>query len=293
MKGNMKEPKVTIVIPTWNRKKDLIEGIRSVEKSTYKNVEIVVIDDASPDSTKETIEKMFPKVKVIKNKKNLGTTGSRNVGMKYAMKNSDYIMFQEDDVVLDKKAIEILMNVLTRNDTIGAVSPTMFYYDNPKRVQYAHISTNLWTGINEFGDPRDWEKPYPTPGCTGDFIIKTAAAKKVGFFDDLYRMYYEDSDYSARIWKAGFELYYVPKAKIWHKVPSLDIKKSTNRWLSHSYYTARNKIIFMKKYGKSFLVFCLFYPIYMVFYIYMALRYRRPREIINYFRGAIAGFRYH
>ena len=75
-------PKVSIVVLNWNGKLYLKDCLDSLQKVIYKNLEIIVVDNASIDGSVEFIRKNFPKVKIIKNKKNYGFAKGNNIGFK-------------------------------------------------------------------------------------------------------------------------------------------------------------------------------------------------------------------
>ena len=78
----MAEPLTSIIIVNWNAGKYLIDCITSLENQTYKNHEIILVDNASSDSSVELVQKNFPKVHIIKNEENLGFAEGNNIGIK-------------------------------------------------------------------------------------------------------------------------------------------------------------------------------------------------------------------
>ncbi|MBU5689296.1 MAG: glycosyltransferase family 2 protein, partial [Candidatus Aenigmarchaeota archaeon] len=127
----MNDPLVSVVIPTYNRKEMLIRLIKSIKKSTYKNLEIIVVDDASTDGTYEEIKRKFPDVKIVRNEKNLLLAASRNIGIKNS--KGKYIFLIDDDNVVDKNCIYELVKSMENDKNIGIVGPIMYYYSDPKR----------------------------------------------------------------------------------------------------------------------------------------------------------------
>jgi len=287
-----RDPRVTVIITTYsNRKKDVLENIASVENSDYKNIKIILINDCSTDDTKSVVEKRYPHILIISNEKNMGASYSRNVGIRTALEEkTDYILFLDSDVVIDRKAIRLLVESIDAYTELGAATPTVRYFEDKTKIQYSLVSIGLITGINKTPTCPNTSLPVETQCSGGNILIKIKVAKKVGFFDPVYFIYYEDADYSLRIWEAGYKIMYVPQSIIYHKMPILSAEESTKRWVSHAYLTARNKIIFMKKHGKNFLLFTLFYPIYLAYYIYTALRLKDTKALTSYIKGALSGF---
>lgn len=116
------KPLVSVILPTFNRALTLPRAIDSVLNQTYKNLELIIIDDGSTDNTLELLknyQKVDKRVKVIFNKQNLGAPLSRNKGIKAS--NGDYIAFQDsDDEWLQDKLITE-MGILLKIPDVGLV----------------------------------------------------------------------------------------------------------------------------------------------------------------------------
>lgn len=110
----IEQPLVSVVIPTYNRKKYVIKSIDSVLRQTYKNIEIIIMDDCSTDDTPRVIFEYYgqnPRIKIIKNKTNLGFPKNLNKGV--AMAQGKYIArIDDDDFWSDHKKLEKQINFL-------------------------------------------------------------------------------------------------------------------------------------------------------------------------------------
>ena len=108
--------KVTIIIPVYNAEKTIEKCISSVLNQTYKNLEILVIDDGSKDNSFEVIKSIDdPRIKAIK-KKNEGVAVTRNKGIKMAL--GKYIMFIDNDDFIDEDYVETHVNNIKDNDIV-------------------------------------------------------------------------------------------------------------------------------------------------------------------------------
>jgi len=282
--------KLSIIIPTFNNQKELKENLYALYKSDFKDFNITVIDDASTDNTKEMIEKNFPKISYIRNKKNQGPAYSRNIGIKQNINKSDYLLFLDSDVEIAKNTIHELYNSIKSKTHIAAATPTVYFFDDKTKIQYSIVDVGLITGINYSKKyERKDQISVSVKSMGGNFIIKSKILKEIGLFDERYKIYYEDADIAARIIKAGYKILYVPKAKIWHKYPLLNEVDANKRWLSHAYLTSRNKLIFMKKHSKHLYLYYLLVPIYLSFYIFKAIKYRQFKAIKEFICGIIDG----
>lgn len=128
-------PLVTIIIPVYNTEKYLKKCLDTVVNQTYKNIEIIIINDASPDNSKEIIiqyTKKYKNIKLINNPVNLGVSISRNIGLDSA--NGDYIYFLDSDDFIRKDAIEKLVNLATLYEVplVEAKYKSVFTSQEPK-----------------------------------------------------------------------------------------------------------------------------------------------------------------
>ncbi len=111
----MEREKISVIIPTYNRENTLRRSIDSVLNQTYKNIEIIIIDDCSTDNTKKLIEEYKDKVIYYKLDKNSGACFARNKGVEIA--TGEYIAFQDSDDEWDKEKLEKQMKVLKETNT--------------------------------------------------------------------------------------------------------------------------------------------------------------------------------
>ena len=140
----IKKPLVSIIIVTYNRENDIDKCLESVFRSSYKNYEIIVVDNASKDNTIQILERKYKdKIKLIKSKKNLMAGGGRNLGAKYA--NGTLLLFIDSDNIIDKDMVKELVNSILGLYNAGLVGPLMYYYVDPKRIWWAGANINLWT----------------------------------------------------------------------------------------------------------------------------------------------------
>ena len=244
-------PKVAIIILTYNGNDDTIECLNSVKKINYDNYKIVVVDNASTDGTVEALKKEFPKLKVIETGANLGYTGGNNAGVDYAMKKEfDYALILNNDTTVDKNLVQEMVKTYENNENVGMVGVMELDYFKPKKI--LNFSGKIdWhsVGRHTTGEGSIDEGQY-TKELEGDFIsgvcflIPIKVIKKIGgLFDPLFHTYFEDFDLCARVAHKGYRLIANPKAKIWHR-GSNTTKKISGYIL---YYITRNKFLFMKR----------------------------------------------
>ena len=136
--------KITIIIPAYNRSGDVLEMIESIKKSDYSDYRIVVVDDGSSEDIEKIVGNKFFDVQVFRNRNNIGAGASRNRGIKKFKDKSDYLLFLDSDEVIGPDCIRLLAKAFEDDEKIGAVTPSVYYYDKSETLQYGEAGVNLW-----------------------------------------------------------------------------------------------------------------------------------------------------
>ncbi len=267
-------PLVSIIILNFNQLKVTLEFLESTKLLTYPNYEIILVDNASKENPGEIVKKLFPNVKVIINQINLGFTGGNNVGIKAA--KGDFIFIVNNDTEVTPNLLEKLLEPFYSDETIGVTSPKIRYFDQPDMIQYAGFTEiNPITGRNKsIGDKEIDKGQYNIPVYTAyahgaAMLLKREVIEKAGSLADVFFIYYEELDWSARIRRAGYKIFYQPEALIFHKESVTMGKESAIK----AYYHNRNRILFMRR-NSNKRDFALF-TIFLVFAII-------PKTILKY-----------
>lgn len=299
----MKEPLVSIVIPTHNRKEMLVRLLKSVLESTFQNIEIIIVDDASTDGTSGLVKKFFSKnalIKLIRNQKNLFVSESRNVGMKVA--KGKYIFFVDDDNVLDKNAISRLVEAFETNNSIGELGLVNYSFSNKNKILWLYTSRNMSTtktylpnDITAFNNKMQWDTvDVPNAFIIRADILKRNAISFCGFFGIMY----EESDLAYRIREQGYTIKVIRDAKIYHDVDGFMSHFINNT--KRVYVFARNRIIFHSLYSTQlqFIGIAIFWIwAFAAFYIFNIISYngtdvsvsQKLRLIFSYLKGNFDG----
>lgn len=193
----MQKPLVSIVMPIRNGQKYLSESIHSVLNQTYPNIELILVDDASSDSTPDIISKFSKvdsRIRVFTNSNNLKLPASLNVGFRESL--GDWLTWTSDDNLLETDCIEKLLEQALKTNTCFVFS------------DYQVIDTvgKILT-INRTG-PGELIYLENTVGAC--FLYHRSVAEKVGDYAEDKFMF-EDYDYWVRVRKAGFNLEHIPK----------------------------------------------------------------------------------
>lgn len=179
-------PLVSIIIPVYNSDKYLRKCLDSIILQTYKNIEIIIINDGSSDNSKTILEeyqKNYTNIKVINNPTNLGTSIARNIGLDLA--NGDYIYFSDSDDFLAIDAIEKLVNLAKLyNVSLVTAQDISFFKEKDINLPQKKITNNLI----DLNDNKDEIKSFK--GAVWNTLYTHELVKGLTFPDGLN---YEDN----------------------------------------------------------------------------------------------------
>lgn len=134
----IKEPLVYIIVLNWNGFEDTKECLESVEKIIYRNYKIALIDNGSESDDFAKLKnfvKTNKKIKLIRNKENLGFTGGVNQGMEESIeRKAKYSLLLNNDAIVDKNFLSEMVKVGELKKEIGVVGNKIYYFHNPKKL---------------------------------------------------------------------------------------------------------------------------------------------------------------
>ncbi|MFI5195157.1 MAG: glycosyltransferase family 2 protein, partial [Chitinophagales bacterium] len=209
-----KEPLVSIITLNYNQAPVTREFLESSKKLHYRNYEILVCDMASsipPETVFAASD--FPNTRLLHSDRNLGFSGGNNWGIRHA--KGEFIFIVNNDTELTPDLIRLLLEPFYLNPSIGAVSPKIKYSEHPDIIQYAGFRPmNKFTGrTSTVGDGERDTGQYAvsraTPAAHGcAMMVKKEVIEKTGMFPENFFLYYEEWDWSDRIQKAGYVIWY-------------------------------------------------------------------------------------
>lgn len=277
----MSKTKVLAIILHWNDYEDTIDCVESLFDSKWKNLEILIVDNNSIGDEAERLQKKFPTIKIIRNKKNLGFAGGNNIGIRNALKNdSSFIFLLNNDAKVKKNCIPELIKKVN-NPTTGIAVPKI-YNQGTKKIQSCGDYFNKKLGLS-LHLKKNSKQAFEVNAASGAaMMIKLDVIEKVGLFDEKFFAYYEDLDLCLRMKNKGYKILAVPSAEAEHKLSS-----STNGSLVKTYFKIRNVNYLMKKHGLGGLLFDL-----SLYFILIPNEFRRhldkPLKCLKTIRKALA-----
>ncbi|MBZ0282988.1 MAG: glycosyltransferase family 2 protein [Anaerolineae bacterium] len=245
------EPLVSIIVLNYNGREDTLACLRSLEHLTYRNANVIVVDNASSDGSEAAIRAAHPALTFIQTGANLGFTGGNNVGIRHALENgADYVLLLNNDTIVAPDFISVMVEVMEQNPDIGVVGPMIYYFSAPETIWSAGGKID-WTrgltsmvGVNEEDKSQYGLSPRQTDFVTGCALMaKRAVWEKAGLLDDKFFMYYEETEWCVRATRAGYKIMLIPAAMIWHKI-SLEARATSPRTY---YYMTRNRLLFLHR----------------------------------------------
>ena len=224
---------LSICIVTYNAR-DWLEGcLESIYENTELSLlEIIVVDNGSKDGVGEMLSQRFPEVYFIDNENNLGYTKPMNQALRAARGN--YLMQLNPDIVIQPAAFDQLLNFIMSQSQVGICGPKVLNRDGSFQQQcrrgeprplamlgYFFRLPSIFPNNRKLSgyllDYEDEEKTLEVDAVSGScMLIRREVVDQIGYLDEQFFAYQEDTDYCARARDAGWKVYYYPGATIVH-----------------------------------------------------------------------------
>lgn len=255
---------LSIVVVSWNVKDLLRRSLASVITSLgcgtgrQLSSQLVVVDNASSDDSVEMLGEEFPQIHLVANSENVGFTRGNNQGI--AVSEGRYVLLLNPDTEVVGDALGEMVAYMDAHQRVGALGPQLLYPDG--RVQSSRRRfPDLRTAYVEstciqpwFADSRILRRYYVLDASDHEILavdwlvgacllLRREALEEVGTLDERFFMYSEELDWCYRAKKAGWEVVYLPTARVVHHVG-----KSSEQVLPvrHAQFQ-RSKVLFFKK----------------------------------------------
>lgn len=303
--SNIDKGSLAIIIINWNSYGVTANCLESLQKVSYHNFKIILVDNGSEDNSGDSLKANFTDIILLKNEKNRGFTGGNNRGIQYAVESGfEMVMLLNNDTIVTPDFATILVNKLQSDESIGAIQP---------KIMFNQERDIIWSGGSSFSktwhltksegmgekDCGQYDESKVLPWVTGCcFLTKSSIVKEVGLLDDRFFIYYEDTDWSFRIRERGYKLLYEPMSKIYHEVGKSNENRETFGEGTQSAFThyvvIRNHIYIVRKYGRGInYITALGYQLFKItgYCLYFLLK-RRPKKLKASLRGFYHGFKF-
>lgn len=274
--------KVAIIVLNWNGWRDTIECLESIEKVTYPNYEVILLDNGSVDDSAVRIQEWiigrlekwgtvldFPedlikvlakpiqpvlrtsKLLFIRSVANLGFCAGNNLGMRIATElDADFLLILNNDTIVTPRFLEPMVSFAMREEKAGLIGGVICYADNPTKIWFAGGKFDRFLETHRVLDGADIALLRKEEYWLSDWIsgcmmlIPRKVYEEVGGFKEDLFFWAEEWDYSLRVRHAGYVLAVVPDAVVYHKVGrSAGVLKPISY-----YYGTRNRLILKRIY---------------------------------------------
>lgn len=244
-----------IIIINWNCFQDTCECIESLRGMSSTHFHIFLVDNGSTDDSLHRLSEQYlsqPDITIIPTGKNLGFAGGNNVGIIEAYaRGFRYYWLLNADTIVEKDALTHLYNGIRADEGVGIVGSKIYYY-NTDLVWFAGGKINTLTGkVYHVGmkqvDDNQYNKQTETDYITGcSLFFRRELLDTVGYMEDDYFLYYEETDWNIRVKQKGWRIKYIPESQVFHKV-SASSGGEANIAPYVAYYEIRNRYIMIKR----------------------------------------------
>jgi GT2 family glycosyltransferase len=260
------EEKISVILVNYNGMSFNDACIQSILKSRIRDsLEIIVVDNASTDGSLEALQKVWgdqEKVHIIALDDNYGFAKANNIGIRWAMEQgcSTYVLLN-NDTEIKEDTLERLLKCSQEHKAL--VVPKVLYADRPGVIWYAggNLTPVIWKpvhrGLNQ-KDTGQYDREEKCDFANGCCLLMTKEIiEKIGYLDERFFLYYEDTEYSLRARAAGVEIWYCGQAVVYHKVNGAT--KGNENPLS-VYYITRNWLLCNRQHMKTrFIIFRIYF----------------------------------
>lgn len=263
---------VLAVILNWNEIELTSQCVKSLNLQKNSACDILVVDNHSKKNPEKEIRNTFEKVCFIRNRKNLGVAGGRNIGIKYALeKNYAYVLLIDNDAYASEEMLHYLLKGMHRYTNCGIIGPKIYQKGKKNIIWRAGCTSwkltylhSIFIILRKFADNYNLPLPRLLDTVRGenkvdigqydkeesiDFqigcvqLIRSKIFHDVGILDEEYCPYgSEDIDFCVRVKKKDWKILFAPKAICWHRVCG-SFCESYNR----TYHNAKNLVLLARK----------------------------------------------
>jgi GT2 family glycosyltransferase len=222
-KSIRQRPFVSIVILNFNGKRFINTCLSSVFKTSYERFEVVLVDNASTDGSLDTLSGDFlnsDRLKIVRNPMNVGYGPANNIGYAHAV--GDYIVFLNNDTVVDPGWLESLVTVLENDSSIGLAQSLILDMKTSLVQTAGWLVSDYFVGLYSIrfdnnvsvdSFPGVFEVSYASGAA---MIIKRELVEEIGLFDPKYFWFYDDNYLSFKSWLVGKRVVVVTNSRVFH-----------------------------------------------------------------------------
>lgn len=209
---------VTVVIPNYNGKKYLWDCLISLEKQTFKDFDVVIVDNGSKDGSTDLVKEKYPAVKLVELTDNTGFANAVNVGIRES--DAKYVFLLNNDTICEPEVLESLVKIMDRKEKIFSAQAKMLQMGDTKLIDDAgdYYCALGWafTPWKDRTSDSVLRHRTVTSACAGAAIYRRKILDEIGLFDEEHFCYLEDVDIGYRARLFGYLNVVDPDAIVYH-----------------------------------------------------------------------------
>ncbi|HEX2172079.1 MAG TPA: glycosyltransferase family 2 protein [Dehalococcoidia bacterium] len=217
----MSPPSVAVIIPNWNGAHLLPTCLDALRRQTFRDHEVVLVDNASTDGSRELVRSSYPEVRLIELSRNVFFAGAVNAGIRATA--GRYVALLNNDTEVEPGWLEALVRALDACPKAGLAASKMLLFD---RRDVINSAGDLYRVDGTPGNRGVWEvdrgqyddSRLVFGASGGAALYRRAMLDDIGLFDEDFVGYCEDVDLSFRAQLAGYRCVFVPEARIYHRL---------------------------------------------------------------------------
>lgn len=282
-------PRVVLLVPVYNRREITRGFLAALRTLDYPALQIVIVDDGSPDGTAEMIEREFPEVRLVRTPGNYWWSRCMNAGLRAVLpEQPEYILTLNDDVTFDRSFLRHLVRHAQEHPRT-LVGSMVYYQEEPGRVWYAGGKIAWLRG--ELIHRTTLENGRLEWLTAMGVLIPSGVFAEVGVYDEQrFPQYVADAELSMRAQKAGYHLAVEPRSRIWNKTREsshvIDRQSVTPRTFFQPFRSIRSAYEFRMRRALYRLYWPFWLrPVALTLFVLRVLRKQTTRLILSSIRG--------
>lgn len=209
---------VTVIIPNFNGIAYIENCLLALQRQTFQDYEVIVVDNGSEDESPRLVEEKFPQVRLIRLKQNFGFSRAANEGI--TASKTPYVLLLNNDTEVTEGFVEEMLRAIKADANIFSAAAKMLQLKHPDKIDgvgdlYCALGWGFALGKGK-SNTRYEKEAHVFSACAGAAIYRKSILDEIGYFDEFHFAYFEDLDIGYRAKIMGYQNVYTPKAVVYH-----------------------------------------------------------------------------
>jgi GT2 family glycosyltransferase len=246
--------KISIGILAYNGQRYFEKLFKSLFNQSYKDIEILVLDNASSDNDAEFLQKKYGnRIKIIRSNENLGFAKGHNRLIKES--RGEFYLCANQDMYFEKDFVFELLKVIEKDKKIASVGGKILSFNNlidtvGIKMHFSHYAEDEGQSEEDIGQYDEEKEIFASSACS--CLYRKSALGDIDYFDEDFFMYKEDIDLGYRLLWAGYKNMYTPKAVAYHDRTAVKLARKNKSFLIRSLSVQNHFLMFRKNFSKNF-----------------------------------------